>query len=117
MPGPVEHVKRERVVCVKSSASLLWSPDLHFIIVNLYPQDTLLECESPFLVKLHGTAQDDVNIYMMMEVVMGGELFGYLQVSELLHHPSCNLVVKVNLKHSHSSDASSPVPATIYPHA
>ena len=45
-------------------------------------QDTLLECESPFLVKLHGTSQDDVHIYMMMEAVMGGELFRYLQVIE-----------------------------------
>ena len=44
-------------------------------------QDTLLECNSPFLVKLHGTAQDDKHLYMMMEAVMGGELFSYLQVN------------------------------------
>jgi hypothetical protein len=37
---------------------------------------------SPFLVRLKGTASDATNLYMMMEAVMGGELFGYLQVSE-----------------------------------
>lgn len=35
---------------------------------------------SPFLVRLKGTASDANNLYMMMEAVMGGELFGYLQV-------------------------------------
>jgi hypothetical protein len=38
--------------------------------------------DNPFLVKMNGTAQDDTNLYMMMEAVMGGELFGYLQVRE-----------------------------------
>ncbi|GAX72756.1 hypothetical protein CEUSTIGMA_g212.t1 [Chlamydomonas eustigma] len=42
-------------------------------------RDTLMECDSPFLVKLQGTAQDDQYLYMMMEAVMGGELFSYLQ--------------------------------------
>ncbi|KAL6754149.1 putative cGMP-dependent protein kinase [Haematococcus lacustris] len=42
-------------------------------------KNTMLECRSPFLVNLHGTSQDDQTLYMMMDAVMGGELFGYLQ--------------------------------------
>ncbi|GLI69549.1 hypothetical protein VaNZ11_014092 [Volvox africanus] len=51
--GLVEHVKREK--------------------------ELMSECDSPFLVRLLGTATDDTTLYMMMEVVMGGELFSYLQ--------------------------------------
>jgi cGMP-dependent protein kinase len=40
----------------------------------------MLECSSPWLVNLVATAQDDKNIYMLLEAVMGGELFAYLQV-------------------------------------
>jgi hypothetical protein len=43
-------------------------------------QDVMMECQSPFLVCLHGTNQDDQTLYMLMEAVMGGELFTYLQV-------------------------------------
>ena len=43
-------------------------------------KSAMAECESPFIVRLKGTSQDDKHIYMMMEAVMGGELFGYLQV-------------------------------------
>eukprot|EP00798_Chlamydomonas_sp_ICE-L_P007832 gene7832-1031_t len=42
-------------------------------------RDCMLKCDSSFLVKLYGTAQDDEHLYMMMEAVMGGELFSYLQ--------------------------------------
>ncbi|KXZ43473.1 hypothetical protein GPECTOR_89g493 [Gonium pectorale] len=51
--GLVEHVKREK--------------------------ELMAECDSPFLVRLEGTASDDTTLYMMMEAVMGGELFSYLQ--------------------------------------
>lgn len=44
-------------------------------------KEAMLECRSPFLVQLFGSAQDDQTLYMMMEAVMGGELFSYLQVS------------------------------------
>jgi cGMP-dependent protein kinase len=40
----------------------------------------MLECNSPWLVNLVSTARDDKNIYMLLEAVMGGELFAYLQV-------------------------------------
>lgn len=42
----------------------------------------MLECNSPWLVNLVSTARDDKNIYMLLEAVMGGELFAYLQVCE-----------------------------------
>ena len=45
----------------------------------------MLECSSPWLVNLVATAQDDKNIYMLLEVVMGGELFAYLQVRPVKH--------------------------------
>ncbi|MEW5303042.1 MAG: hypothetical protein WDW36_005773 [Sanguina aurantia] len=51
--GLVEHVKREK--------------------------DLMAECDHPFLVDLIGTTTDDFTLYMMMEAVMGGELFSYLQ--------------------------------------
>jgi hypothetical protein len=40
----------------------------------------MLECNSPWLVNLVSTARDDKNIYMLLEAVLGGELFAYLQV-------------------------------------
>jgi cGMP-dependent protein kinase len=51
--GLVEHIKREK--------------------------ESMLECCSPFLVNLAGTAQDDTTLYMMLELMEGGELFSYLQ--------------------------------------
>lgn len=40
----------------------------------------MMECNSPWLVILVATTRDDKNIYMLLEAVMGGELFAYLQV-------------------------------------
>jgi cGMP-dependent protein kinase len=40
----------------------------------------MIECNSPWLVNLVSTARDDKNIYMLLEAVLGGELFAYLQV-------------------------------------
>lgn len=42
-------------------------------------KNCMLECNSPWLVNLVSTARDDKNIYMLLEAVMGGELFAYLQ--------------------------------------
>ncbi|OLY84852.1 cAMP-dependent protein kinase type 2 [Smittium mucronatum] len=36
-------------------------------------------CDSPFVVKLLGTCQDSINLYMFLEYVIGGELFSYLR--------------------------------------
>jgi len=40
----------------------------------------MMDCNSPWLVNLVATTRDDKNIYMLLEAVMGGELFAYLQV-------------------------------------
>jgi len=37
------------------------------------------QIDHPFLVKMYGTFQDDHNLYMIMEYVVGGELFTYLR--------------------------------------
>lgn len=57
-----------------------------------------MDCNSPWLVNLVATAKDDKNIFMLLEAVMGGELFAYLQVNYglwvwcRLHVPgSCSL--------------------------
>lgn len=50
-----EHIKREKVV--------------------------MAECASPFLVNLLASFKDPSHLYMVMEVVQGGEFFTYLQAS------------------------------------
>eukprot|EP00955_Chlamydomonas_euryale_P059236 357320-Chlamydomonas_euryale.AAC.2 len=37
-------------------------------------------CNSPFLVRLRATAQDNDHVFFMMDAVLGGELFAFLQV-------------------------------------
>lgn len=37
----------------------------------------------PFLVNMWGTFQDDVNLYMVMDYVPGGELFSILRRSQV----------------------------------
>ncbi len=49
------------------------------LLALLYLQ-AMIDCDSPWLVNLMATLQDNKNIYMLMEVVLGGELFAYLQV-------------------------------------
>jgi hypothetical protein len=48
----------------------------------------MLEVDSPWLVNLAATLKDDRNIYMLLEAVLGGELFAYLQVATR-GHGSC----------------------------
>eukprot|EP00210_Caulerpa_lentillifera_P000821 g794.t2 len=45
----------------------------------LREREIMKELESPFIVALKSTFKDKHNIYMLMESVMGGELFTYLQ--------------------------------------
>lgn len=45
------------------------------------PSQAMLEVDSSWLVNLAATLKDERNIYMLLEAVMGGELFAYLQVS------------------------------------
>ena len=42
-------------------------------------RDVMLECNNPFVVNLVASFQDAENVFMLMEAVMGGELFYYLQ--------------------------------------
>ena len=39
------------------------------------------ECNSPFMVNLLASFKDQAYLYMLLECIMGGELFTYLQVS------------------------------------
>ncbi|KAJ3060445.1 hypothetical protein HDU98_003581, partial [Podochytrium sp. JEL0797] len=39
----------------------------------------LKELDSPFIIKLHGTSQDRHNLYVLMELVGGGDLFSYIK--------------------------------------
>lgn len=43
-------------------------------------KEYMRDCECPWLVNLVATTNDDQNVYMLMEAVMGGELFSYLSV-------------------------------------
>ncbi|KAI9323664.1 kinase-like domain-containing protein [Dichotomocladium elegans] len=42
-------------------------------------RNVLLQVSHPFIVNLWGTFQDDMNLYMVMDYVPGGELFSYLR--------------------------------------
>ncbi|GAB4820005.1 hypothetical protein N2152v2_007051 [Parachlorella kessleri] len=55
--GLQEHIKREKAV--------------------------MLECSSPFLVNLLASFKDATHLYMLMELVQGGEFFTYLQTRDL----------------------------------
>ena len=39
----------------------------------------MAECDCPFMVNLVTSFKDTAHLYMLMECVMGGELFTYLQ--------------------------------------
>ncbi|KAI7887107.1 kinase-like protein [Lichtheimia hyalospora FSU 10163] len=45
-------------------------------------RNLLMQVSHPFIVNLWGTFQDDVNLYMVMDYVPGGELFSYLRRSK-----------------------------------
>ena len=38
------------------------------------------ECKHPFIVNLQRTFKDKNHVYMLLDLVLGGELFTYLQV-------------------------------------
>eukprot|EP00803_Ostreobium_quekettii_P011350 evm.model.scf_945.2 EVM.evm.TU.scf_945.2 scf_945:18680-23149(+) len=45
-------------------------------------RDIMLELQCPFIVNLLATFKDTYTVYMLMESIMGGELFTYLQVTD-----------------------------------
>ena len=42
----------------------------------------MLSQDSPWLVRLHATFQDPGSVYMLLEAVLGGELFAYMQARD-----------------------------------
>lgn len=42
-------------------------------------KEVMMKSDSPFIVKLHYTFQDDYNLYFCLDYIPGGELFAYLQ--------------------------------------
>ena len=66
MPGEQEHVIREKAV--------------------------MAECASPFMVALAAGFQDDQFLYLLLEAVMGGEFFTYMQARV----PACPLFFNRN---------------------
>jgi hypothetical protein len=49
----------------------------------------MAECDCPFMVNLVASFKDGAHLYMLMECVMGGELFTYLQARS--HRPDTSL--------------------------
>lgn len=56
----------------------------------LRERELMSELQSPFLVNLNCTFQDKHNVYMLMDSIMGGELFTYLQVQSIYDPVSSN---------------------------
>lgn len=46
----------------------------------LRERELMQELQSPFIVNLNATFKDKHNVYMLMDAIMGGEVFTYLQV-------------------------------------
>lgn len=44
-------------------------------------KEVMMECSSPFLVNLLAAFKDAAHLYILMELVQGGEFFTYLQAS------------------------------------
>lgn len=44
-------------------------------------KEVMAECQFPFVVALKAGFQDATHLYLLMETVMGGEFFNYLQVT------------------------------------
>lgn len=58
--------------------------NIHFIVAHSNNEKHILESVAhPFLVNMWGTFQDDVNLYMVMDYVPGGELFSILRRSQV----------------------------------
>lgn len=72
-------------------------------------KDIMAECQNPFLVNLQGSFQDQENLYLVMETVMGGELFYYLQAHKGPLSESCAPTQRTRKKHKkHAAAAATP---------
>eukprot|EP00218_Dolichomastix_sp_CCMP3274_P014268 CAMPEP_0170138920 /NCGR_PEP_ID=MMETSP0033_2-20121228/5288_1 /TAXON_ID=195969 /ORGANISM="Dolichomastix tenuilepis, Strain CCMP3274" /LENGTH=899 /DNA_ID=CAMNT_0010374987 /DNA_START=95 /DNA_END=2794 /DNA_ORIENTATION=- len=54
----------------------------------LRERNILMECECPFIVNLVATFKDVDHLYLMLETVMGGELFSFLQMHDVTEEHS-----------------------------
>lgn len=69
----VEHVMNEKKVCVRTR--LLHHKCKYAMLVSHIWLLQLLEvCDHPFLLRLAATYQDDDEIYMLLELALGGEV-------------------------------------------
>ena len=50
----------------------------------------LMSCRNDFLVNLHATGKSDDKLYMLMEPVLGGELFTHVRVGSCNHGCCCS---------------------------
>jgi serine/threonine protein kinase len=67
----------------------------------------LLDTGHPFIVTLYATFQDDTNLYMLMEYVIGGELFCYLRRAGRFNNDTARFFaaqVTLVLEHLHSKN-------------
>jgi len=67
----------------------------------------LTDVDHPYVVTLYGTFQDDTNLYMLMEYVVGGELFCYLRrAGRFPNDTACLYAAQVvlALEHLHNRD-------------
>lgn len=70
-------------------------------------RDVLETMSHPFVVGLHATFQDDVNLYMIMDYVVGGELFSHLRRSgrfedDVAKFFAAEIVLALEYMHSHN---------------
>ncbi|OMJ20964.1 cAMP-dependent protein kinase type 1 [Smittium culicis] len=63
-------------------------------------------CNCPFIVKIHGTSQDSLRLFMFMEYIVGGEMFTYLRRYKKFPSPvakfySAEVLVAFEYLHGH----------------
>eukprot|EP00949_MAST-11_sp_MAST-11-sp1_P001031 g1031.t1 len=73
----VEHTPTGRTMALKAmqKAQIIASHQQKNVVSE---KDVLLECDHPFIIKLYRTFQDRDSIYMLLELVQGGELWTLL---------------------------------------
>ena len=69
-------------------AHLSFPPSFNDQVEHTVNEKKILDViDHTFLVKMYSTFQDDHNLYMIMEYVVGGELFTYLRRNQVRLYP------------------------------
>ena len=73
---------------------------------TLSEREVLSHVAHPFLVNLFATFQDRLNVYMLMELVSGGELFAHLRkagrfAADIARFYASNIILALEFLHSH----------------